>query len=193
MVITGSTSVISSSSVSHVIIMYIQCLQRVLKWLGVLAELPDGTGEVTRPCDEVAPSSIQGHVHYPLPQLQIGSGGWGGWRCKKVNQPCTHHGRLNACDSYGAFRAAQAQTQHHAWQWGTQVHCTYMIHAVGGSRLLLVMYSKCPDFYTHSQMIYITTPSSAPSLALPSIPSTLCYAHKYMHSYTLVIYMPHEQ
>ena len=42
--------------------MSIQCLQRVLKRLEVLAELPDGTGEVARPCDEVAPSSIQGHA-----------------------------------------------------------------------------------------------------------------------------------
>ena len=32
--------------------------------LGVFAELPDGTGEVARPCDEVAPSGIQGHAHY---------------------------------------------------------------------------------------------------------------------------------
>ena len=44
--------------------MPIECLQRVLKRLGVLAELPDGTGEVLGACDEVAPRSIQGHARY---------------------------------------------------------------------------------------------------------------------------------
>ena len=96
MVITGNTSVINSSSVPHLVIMSIQCLQRVLKRLGVLAELPDGTGEVTRESDEVAPSSIQGHAHYHSYKRRRWRSGveWGG--SMMVNQPCMHRGRLNA-------------------------------------------------------------------------------------------------
>ena len=36
----------------------------MFKGLWVLAELPDGTGEVPGACDEVAPRRVQGHASY---------------------------------------------------------------------------------------------------------------------------------
>ena len=62
----------------YLIIVSIECLQRVFKRLGVLAELPDGTGEVLGACDEVAPRSIQGHARYHSCKQQKVEEGRGG-------------------------------------------------------------------------------------------------------------------
>ena len=137
MVITGNTSVINSSSVPHLIIMSIECLQRVLKRLGVLAELPDGTGEVTRACDEVAPSGIQGHAHYHSYKRRRWWRGmeWDG--STMVNQPCMYRGRLNGswlCNIPGC-----ASTYTTPCMPMRHPCVLYTIHAVGQQ----ICYSKC--------------------------------------------------
>ena len=85
--------------------MPIECLQRVLKRLGILAELPDGTGEVLGACDEVAPRSIQGHARYHSCKQQKVEEGGGGTDVKNASTPRDHPHKIDCqLSDYRAFR-----------------------------------------------------------------------------------------